>query len=84
MNKQIQHVVTLSTDLQSNLDPIQIGTLEEFGALKALEKGSLGLGLGWFGMQLVGHPRLEFLIGHSHFGWVIHITRYSITEPVID
>ena len=34
VNQQIQHVVTLSTDLKSDLDPIQGRGLEEFGGLE--------------------------------------------------
>ena len=34
VNQQIQHVVTLATDLKSDLDPIQGRGLEKFGSLE--------------------------------------------------
>ena len=33
VNKEIEHVVTLSTDLETGFDPVEIGLLEEFGVL---------------------------------------------------
>jgi hypothetical protein len=33
VNKEVEHVVTLSTDLETGFDPVEIGLLEEFGVL---------------------------------------------------
>jgi hypothetical protein len=37
MNKQVEHVVTLPAHLQSRLDPVKCGCLEEFGSLERSE-----------------------------------------------
>jgi hypothetical protein len=33
VDKEIEHVVTLSTDLKTGFDPVEIGLLEELGVL---------------------------------------------------
>lgn len=33
VNQEIEHVVTLSADLETSFDPVEIGLLEEFGVL---------------------------------------------------
>ena len=38
MDKQIEHVVTLTTDLQTDLHPVQLGGLEELGGLEGAEQ----------------------------------------------
>jgi hypothetical protein len=44
VDKQIQHVVSLSANLQSGLDPIQPRRLEEFCTLQLPEKVLFGHG----------------------------------------
>ena len=34
MDEEVEHVVTLTTDLQADLDPVQLGRLEELGRLE--------------------------------------------------
>ena len=58
VNQEVQDIVTLSADLQSGFDPVQICALEELGTLERLEKGTLSLGFRRCRMQLIGHPRL--------------------------
>lgn len=38
VNQQIQHVVTLSAHLESDLHPVQLRGLKEFGGLEGTEK----------------------------------------------
>jgi len=38
MDQQVQHVVALPTDLQSNLDPVQCSRLEELGRFERPEQ----------------------------------------------
>jgi hypothetical protein len=33
VDKEIEHIVTLSTDLKTSFDPVEIGLLEELGVL---------------------------------------------------
>ena len=46
VDKEIEHVVTLSTDLKTCFDPVEIGLLEEFGVLQTSEQVSLDHRLG--------------------------------------
>ena len=62
VNQQIQHVVTLSTDLKSDLDPIQGCRLEKFGGLEGSEQVPLLLRFGWSVMQSVQDIVLEQLL----------------------
>lgn len=38
VNQEVQHVVTLSADLEPHLNPVQLCGLEEFGGLEGTEK----------------------------------------------
>ena len=53
VNKQVQHVVTLSADLQTRFNPINLGLLEELGALQRPHQILLILCLWWLLVQLV-------------------------------
>jgi len=50
VDQEIEHVVTLSTDLKTSFDPVEIGLLEEFGVLQRSEQVSLDHCLGSFVM----------------------------------
>ena len=58
MNEKVQHVVALAADLHSGLNPVQFRCLEEFGALKSLEKAPFLLRLWPFVMEAVEYPTL--------------------------
>jgi hypothetical protein len=71
MDQKIEHVVTLSTNLDSSLNPIKLGALEEFGVLKCLEQASLLLRLWLLVVKTVQNPALEqLLVAHSYFDGV--------------
>lgn len=38
MNEEVEHVVALAADLQSSLDPVQLGRLEELCGFELAEK----------------------------------------------
>lgn len=38
VNEQVEHVVTLSADLQANLHPVQLGGLEELSCFEGPEQ----------------------------------------------
>jgi hypothetical protein len=38
MNKQVEHIVTLTTDLKACLNPIKFGQLEKFGRLEGFKQ----------------------------------------------
>lgn len=59
VNEQIEHVVSLSTDLQTGFDPIEGGDLEELGSLEGTEKVLLGHGLGRPLLELVQDVAFE-------------------------
>jgi hypothetical protein len=45
MNQKIQHIVTLSANLQTSFNPVKFSGLEEFSSFQLSEKVSLVLGL---------------------------------------
>lgn len=59
VDEEVEHVVTLSTDLQTCFDPVERGTLEELGVLQALEEVPFGHCLGFLVMQGVQDVDLE-------------------------
>ena len=80
MDEEIQHIVSLSTNLQASLNPIKLGKLEEFGLLKRAEQVSLVLSLGALMVQTVQDPALqEFLVADSNLDWVA--LRTVLFEP---
>mmetsp|Transcript_34164 Transcript_34164/g.96254 ORF Transcript_34164/g.96254 Transcript_34164/m.96254 type:complete len:297 (-) Transcript_34164:851-1741(-) len=67
VDKQVQHVVTLATDLESRFDPVDLRGLEELGGLERLEEVPLLHGLGRAVLQGVEHVGLEqFLVADAH------------------
>ena len=46
VDQEVEHVVTLSTDLKTCFDPVEIGLLEELGVLQTSEQVSLDHCLG--------------------------------------
>lgn len=59
MYQQIQHIITLATNLDSCLYPVQLGVLEEFGILESFEQLPLLLWLWLLVMEAVENPALE-------------------------
>lgn len=59
VDQQVEHVVSLSTDLKTGFHPVQRRRLEEFGVFERPEQVSLGHGFGWPLMQGVQYVYLE-------------------------
>jgi hypothetical protein len=59
MYQQIQHIITLATNLDSCLYPVQLSVLEEFGILESFEQLPLLLWLWLLVMEAVENPALE-------------------------
>jgi hypothetical protein len=59
MYQQIQHIITLSTYLDSCLYPVQLCVLEELGILESFEQLPLLLWLWLLVMEAVENPALE-------------------------
>tara|TARA_B110000285_G_scaffold194546_1_gene224260 strand:+ start:304 stop:507 length:204 start_codon:yes stop_codon:yes gene_type:complete len=59
MYQQIQHIITLSTYLDSCLYPVQLCVLEELGILECFEQLPLLLWLWLLVMEAVENPALE-------------------------
>mmetsp|Transcript_33281 Transcript_33281/g.109100 ORF Transcript_33281/g.109100 Transcript_33281/m.109100 type:complete len:1053 (+) Transcript_33281:4096-7254(+) len=71
-DQQVQHVVTLTTHLQADLDPVQLGALEELGGRENVHQVALVEGLRRAVVQLVEHPHLQqLLVGHAHLHRVV-------------
>mmetsp|Transcript_14739 Transcript_14739/g.38930 ORF Transcript_14739/g.38930 Transcript_14739/m.38930 type:complete len:664 (+) Transcript_14739:435-2426(+) len=71
-DQQVQHVVTLTTHLQTDLDPVQLRALEELGGREDVHQVALVEGLRRAVVQLVEHPHLQqLLVGHTHLHWVV-------------
>ena len=67
MNKQVQHVVALPANLQTSLDPIELGRLEKLGRLELAEQVALAHGLLLALSQLVQDEALEeLLVRHAN------------------
>eukprot|EP00398_MALV-I-01_sp_L67-1_P000203 gene202-gene343 len=67
MDQQVKHVVTLTADLQTNLNPIQFRSLEKLGTLEKIEKITLLEGTWRTGMQLIQNPTLQqLLVRHTN------------------
>ena len=79
MNQKIQHVVTLTTNLKTDLDPIEFRALKELGRSKRTEQILLVLGFRSSPVKFVRDPDLEkFLIGYSNFHGKISRTVFLI------
>lgn len=59
VNEEVQHVVSLSDDLQTGLHPVEVGTLEELGVLQTSEQVPLGHCLRSLVMQSIEDIVLE-------------------------
>ena len=59
MDKQVEHIVSLSADLQPGLDPIEARSLEELGCLELTEEVLLRHRLLRTRMQLVQNVALQ-------------------------
>ena len=57
--EQVEHIVSLTTDLQSRLNPVQFGALEKLGGFQALEQIVFRLGFVGLRVQLIQDPRLQ-------------------------
>ena len=80
MDEQVEHVVALPANLQTNLHPVQGSGLEKLGSLEGPEQVSLLLGLGGPVLQGVEDKVLEqLLIGHTHFDR--HASWHVLTVP---
>lgn len=59
VNQQVQHVVALSTDLETGLDPVDRRRLEELGVFELAEQVLFGLRFGVLCVQAVQDVALE-------------------------
>lgn len=59
VDQQVEHVVSLSTDLKTGFHPVQRRRLEELGVLERPEQVSLGHRFGWPLMQSIQYVYLE-------------------------
>ena len=68
VDQQVQHIVALSADLETSLNPVQLCQLEELCLLKSFEKVALGCRL-WASMvQGILYPTFQkFLVRNAHF-----------------
>ena len=83
MNQQVQHIVPLSANLDTGLDPVEFRILEEFGALESFEQAPLLLRLGPLVVKTIQNPALEeLLIADPHFHRVS--LRALLFEPLRD
>merc|ERR1719494_5821 len=68
MNQQVQHVVTLTTHLQTCLHPIDASGLKEFGGFKRPEQVAFLHGFWWTMVECIEHKVFQkFLIRYSDF-----------------
>lgn len=83
MNQQVQHIVSLTADLQPALHPIELRRLKEFGLFEGLEERLLVHGFGRSSMQFIEHPHLEqFLVAHTDFHGIVR--RAMLLVPRLD
>ena len=79
-DQQVEHVVALAADLQSRLDPIQLGGLEELGRAERLHQRALLARHGRARVQRRQHcPLQQLLVRHADFHWVA--ARAALREP---
>lgn len=62
VNKKVEHVITLSTDLKAGLHPVKSGGLEELSVLQTSEKVSFDHRLGWLVVESVQHVHFKKLL----------------------
>mmetsp|Transcript_2747 Transcript_2747/g.4977 ORF Transcript_2747/g.4977 Transcript_2747/m.4977 type:complete len:318 (+) Transcript_2747:225-1178(+) len=85
IDEQVEHVVTLPTNLQPHLHPIQFCTLKELRRLETFEEHLFVLLNVRTRVKLVQHPILEqFLIRHANLRRVIQVAGNAFPRPVAD
>ena len=62
MNQKVQHVITLPTNLQTSLYPVQPSCLEELGGFELSEQVLLGHRFLWPRLELVQNITLQQLL----------------------
>ena len=59
MDQEVKHVIALTTDLETSLNPIEFSQLEKFGLLERFEKISLVLCFRPLVVQAIQNPALQ-------------------------
>lgn len=73
VDKEVEHVVALSTDLKTCFYPVERCCLEEFGVLERSEKVSLSHCFWSLGMQSIENIRFELNVSLYFLGkWLAH------------
>lgn len=68
VDEEVQHVVSLATNLQACFHPVNLRGLEELGSFQGLEQALLSHGFRWTMLQLVKHEAFEeLLVGNADF-----------------
>mmetsp|Transcript_8139 Transcript_8139/g.19406 ORF Transcript_8139/g.19406 Transcript_8139/m.19406 type:complete len:590 (-) Transcript_8139:14-1783(-) len=81
-DQEVQHVVALAANLQTNLHPVQLRALEELRRGEDVHQVALVQRLGRAMVQLVENPDLqEFLVGHAHLHRVVRRTVLLVPLP---
>ena len=81
-DQEVQHVVTLAANLQTNLHPVQLCALEELRRGEDVHQVALVQRLGRAMVQLVENPDLqELLVGHAHLHRVVRGTVLLVPLP---
>mmetsp|Transcript_10676 Transcript_10676/g.30499 ORF Transcript_10676/g.30499 Transcript_10676/m.30499 type:complete len:201 (+) Transcript_10676:10494-11096(+) len=84
-DEEVEDVVPLAAHLQSGLDPVKIGALEELGALQASEQITLVLRFVGLAMELVEDPSLEqLLVRNTDLRRVVQLSPDPVTVPMSD
>lgn len=71
VNQQVEHVVTLATNLNTSLDPVKLCRLEELGRFEGSEEVLLVESLGRSVLESVEDIALEkLLVTHTDLDWM--------------
>jgi hypothetical protein len=83
MDQEIEHIESLTDNLETRFDPIDRSRLEELGRFEGPEETLLVLGFGFLGMEGVENVVLqELLIGYADFDRLIGRTVFKV--PLFD
>jgi len=83
VNEEVEHVVSLSANLETSFNPIDRSSLEEFGRFELTEQVLLGLSLWLSVTKLVEDVTFEqFLVGNSNLDSLIG--RAMLEIPILD
>lgn len=83
VDEEHQHVEPLPADLETDLEPVHFGELEELGACKGLQETPLLLSLGLLLMECIQHPGFQhLLVADTHLHGVASGAAFSV--PVGD